>query len=122
MEPIKTIRLLRELIQRQAWSAVAGQMDLLHVDAVAYAMTGLDRALLKEAFARLPYQRRSAVFAHLDASAQQAVLNAVGPDKARRIIRGLLPEHRRALLKSVSLPYGRAVPGRVATVPGSRPV
>ncbi|MCP1676719.1 Mg/Co/Ni transporter MgtE [Natronocella acetinitrilica] len=108
----QSIRLLREYIQMRRWSAVATQMDLLHVEAVARAISGLERSLLRGAFAQLPYQRRSAVFAHLDPASQAGVLSSVGQDRARRIVRGLLPEHRQALdgrlmAEALSVPQGQ---------------
>ncbi len=101
MEPITVVRLLRELILLRDWQRVQNQLDLLHVRAIARALAGLERDLLLSTFELLPAGRRCAVFAHLDNREQLLVLELIGQHEAWRIVRGLLPGHRQALLRSL---------------------
>jgi len=103
MEPRTVLRLLRELILLGRWEQVGEQLDLLHVDAIGQTLIGLDRTRLERAFALLPAARRPAVFARLGRNEQRLLLDALDAHRARRMIRGLLPEHRQALLQSRSI-------------------
>jgi len=100
MDPRNALRLLREWILLGRWGQVAEQLDLLHVDAIGRALIGLDQTRLVHAFNLLPAARRPAVFARLTAQEQALLLEGLGPQGVRRIVRGLLPEHRHALLNS----------------------
>jgi Mg/Co/Ni transporter MgtE len=100
MDPRNALRLLREWILLGRWGQVAEQLDLLHVDAIGRALIGLDQARLIRTFNLLPATRRPAVFARLAAQEQAVLLESLGRQGVRRIVRGLLPEHRHALLRS----------------------
>lgn len=105
MEPRTVLRLLRELILLGRWEQVGEQLDLLHVDAIGQTLTGLDRVRLERAFTLLPAARRPAVFARLGGIEQRLLLDALDTQRARRIVRGLLPEHRQALLQSRAIDH-----------------
>ncbi|MCC5809611.1 MAG: hypothetical protein JJU06_04480 [Ectothiorhodospiraceae bacterium] len=101
MEPIAVVRLLRELILLRAWQRVQSQLDLLHVRAIAHALSDLDRELLLSTFELLPASRRCGVFAHLGRREQIILLELIDQREAWRIVQGLLPAHRQALLRSL---------------------
>ena len=94
MAPITASRLLREMILLEQWQQVAVQLDLLPSHAVARCLSGLNGRQLMAVFAELPVGRHPAVFAHMATEEQALLLAGLAPGSVRRLLRGLLPEHR----------------------------
>ncbi len=100
MAPMTATRLLQEMILLEHWPQVSVQLDLLPSHGIATCLTGLSGAQLDAVFGQLPSSRRPAVFAHLRQREQDLLLDTMEAASARKLLRGLLPEHQQALLRS----------------------
>jgi magnesium transporter len=105
MEQTDEIQLLRELIDREAWSELPEQFDLLHVQDIAEAIESLDPAEMALAFVQLPRERWVDVFAYIEPVNQYPLLMELDEEDGRFVLRQLLPDDLTALLES--LPEGK---------------
>ncbi|MCC5809612.1 MAG: magnesium transporter [Ectothiorhodospiraceae bacterium] len=101
MEDKQESRLLRELIQREAWEELAEQQEIMHVQDVAAALEELEPTVVLQAMNQFPRERWPAIFAYLNRAEQYSLLQQMDPDDGRFVLAGLLPDDRTALLESV---------------------
>ncbi len=103
MEHEQEVELLRELVMREAWDELPEQLEELHVQDIAQALSTLDAGQVKAAFGVLPRERWPGVFAYLKPESQYALLQAMeeSAEDGRFLLSSLLPDDRTALLESL---------------------
>lgn len=94
-------RLLRDLINLQAWDQYPELAAEMHAQDIADALVGLDTPVLEQGMKLLAPEMRAEVFSFLDSRAQFALLDALDERSGRALLAALLPDDRTALLQSV---------------------
>ena len=101
MEENENAQLLRELIERQAWTELAEQYEELHVQDIAAVLEELDTEVLVQAFEAVVREQKVRVLAYLSTSGQARLLDALDEEEGRWLLRELSPDDRTSLLESL---------------------
>ena len=102
MENVREIRLLRELITHGLWDEVADTCARMYVQDIAEALSGVQDEALPKAFMILPEDQHAGVFAYIELPVQHRLLEMLDDEAGRKLMAGLSPDDRTALLQSVN--------------------
>jgi hypothetical protein len=101
MEHTQESLLLREYVLREEWSELPQQYENLHVQDVAEGLQTLEPEQIVRAMAELPRERWSDVFAYMERSTQQRLLQRFEEDDSRFVLDQLSQDDLIALLESL---------------------